>query len=179
MLLLGLGIGGATSTFALLDRLLLTPLPYPEPDRLVGIWVDLPGASSTRFSGPGAADFVDEVQAVQAGRFYGSGLNNVDFGDGPESIVGVGVGPETLDVYGVRPLVGRTFRPGDKVGLTSRQMRDPTFERPLGAMVISHRLWRNRLGADPDVVGTLSPARGTRASNRWCHARGVSSPQIG
>lgn len=126
---LGVGIALNTSAFAVLNAYLLRPLPFPASDRLVSVrnaqalsWTEVDHVFEQAVSWD-----LDVFTIVGSGR--------------PELAPGAWVTPGFLETYGIRPAVGRAFRP-DEAG------RD-------GAPVamISHRLWQDHFGGDPDIVG--------------------------
>src|SRR6266508_2771046 len=144
VLTLALGIGANTAIFSSLDKVLLRPLPYHDPDGLVMVW--LKGAKE--WGGDriplSVADLLD-WRAHSAG-FDGVGAwsqNNFNYkgGDVPEEVFGATVTANLFDILGVKPVLGRTFLP---------EVQTPGGGR---VAVVSERFWRNRLGAEPKVVG--------------------------
>jgi putative ABC transport system permease protein len=135
---LALGIGVTTAIFSVVNALLLRPLPYREPDRIV---TALHGGNAP----VAPADFLDwraqsrSYQHAAAAQFWGPTLTARG---APEVIApAMQVTADLFAVLGVEPLLGRTFRAGD--------------DRPgaAPAVVLSHRLWRQRFAADPHLVG--------------------------
>jgi len=140
---LALGIGANTAIFSIVNGVLLRPLPYPQPDRLVQIWRDLRlqggpaqewGSPPVFFEWQAETDVFERVAAVTD---WGPTLTGEDE---PERLTGALVSRDYFDVLGVRPAIGRTFTADE--------------DRPDGpqAVVLSGPLWR-RLGADPELVG--------------------------
>jgi len=140
---LGLGIGAVTATYAVVDGVLLEPLPYPEPDRLVGVWHTVPGLGFETLNQSPALHMTyvaesrvfDEVGVWDNRRHTITGIGE------PEQVEGMGVTEQTLRILGARPLMGRLFsaeedRPGS----------------PLTALV-GWGYWQSRLDADPGVIG--------------------------
>lgn len=142
ILALSLGIGANTAIFSAVDAVLLRPLPYAEPNRLVFVWEDSSFAGFPRNT-PAPANYLDWKKQNQVfsemAAFAGNSRNLT--GDGaPEFVVGRRVTPGFFRVLGVPAFLGRTLtdeddRPGDNL------------------VVISHGLWTRRYGADPAVVG--------------------------
>src|SRR6202162_2549985 len=108
---LGLGIGANTAIFSLVDRVLIRPMPYADPDRLVTLWEDASYINFPRNS-PSVANFEDWKKQNQiftdlagsrdrAGSLTGDGL--------PETVLGGAVTINLFEVLGVQPLLGRTF----------------------------------------------------------------------
>jgi predicted permease len=144
VLTLALAIGATTAIFTVVDALLLRPLPFPKTDRLVQVGRDYGGRISAHTSVPkfmhwrthGREVFVETAAYNDLGtgfNFTGSGL--------PERLIGSHVSAGFFDVLGVRPELGRGFREDEDV--------------PGGPklVVLSHSLWKNRLGARRDIVG--------------------------
>jgi predicted permease len=143
--ILGLGLGGATALFSVADTVVLRPLPYAEADRLVLFWQrDRPrNQAFVEMSYPAFRDFRAANPAFSA--LAGMPSTNQEFlwTDGPEPLPLTGrlVTGDFFAVLGVPPRLGRVFGPED--------------DRP-GAppvVVLGHSLWRDRFGADPEVVG--------------------------
>jgi predicted permease len=146
VLMLGLGIGANTAMFSVVNAVLLKPLPYPEPDRLVRLYERTPQGDRFSVSAPNFLDFRRDNQTL-------AGLAAVSFpvrqfssiGDGrPAQFRGTECTASLFDVLGVRPLLGRTFRPDEDRPRT-----------PARVMMISERLWRSRFGSDPGIVGRV------------------------
>ncbi len=143
VLTLALAIGANTAIFSVANALLLQPLPYAEPDRLVllsatgaGMYTAQGPLSYPRFQQVSAGNH--SFQAIAA--FVDEAFNVTGHGD-PEQLTGARVSPGFFDLLGVRPVLGRSFAAQE--GL------------PGGAPVvmISQALWKRRYAADPNVVG--------------------------
>jgi predicted permease len=139
---LALGIGANTTIFSLVQSVLLQPLPYEAPDRIVMVWEDARAAGFPRNT-PAPANFFDwratnrSFQDMAATSFAGA---NLTMDGAPEQVLGRGVTPNFFDVLGVRPLLGRAFTPAD--------------DRPgVNVVIISHALWQRRYGGDASIVG--------------------------
>lgn len=143
---LALGIGANGAIFALVDATLLRPLPVHEPDRLVLLSERTSTGSRSRVSPPNMIDLRDRTGALEslAGFTPRVGAMVMAGADGtPESVTRQWVTTGFFDVFGVRPLVGRTFTDADN---------------PEGApetAVIGEAFWRTRFGGDPSVVGRI------------------------
>jgi putative ABC transport system permease protein len=151
MVTLALGIGANTAIFSVINALLLRPLPYADPDRLVMVWQDMraKGGPATEWTTP--ANYFDwkgekdVFETVTTFRGWNASLS----GEGvPEAFLGEQVTPEYFDVLGGRPALGRTFRPDDGV------MNAPRV------VVLSNKVWSQRFGSDPSVVGRVVPING-------------------
>ena len=143
ILALALGIGATTAIYTVVDSVLLRPLPYKDPARLV---VALHGPEATGPVSP--ADYLDfqreaySFQRLGAARAWSGTMGT---GERPEIVAGLRVTAEIFDLLGVPALVGRTFVEGD-----SR----PGQEQIL---VLSYGLWQRRFGGDRSVVGRAIP----------------------
>ncbi len=142
---LALGIGATTAIFSVVHALLLTPLPYPSPDRIVTVWQDMRarGGPADEWATPGnLADWRAEKSlfaSMASIRLLGS-LTLTGMGE-PEPLVGEQVTLDYFDVLGVQPIRGRTFRPEDAV---------PNAPR---VVILSHGAWQRRFGADEGAIG--------------------------
>lgn len=143
VLTLALGIGANSSIFSLINAVLLRPLPFKDPDRLVSVW-ERRAASNDANLPISAHEFV--AWRDQAHSFEGmaliqpSGFNLTGVGD-PAAISAALVSSECLSVLGVAPIIGRTFLPGeDEAGSNN-------------VAVLNEGLWKGRFGSDPDIVG--------------------------
>jgi putative ABC transport system permease protein len=151
LMTLALGIGANTAVFSVVNAILLRPLPYSEPDRLVMVFVDLRarGGPATEWTGPAeqadwkaATDVFDGVTTV---RGWAATMAQ---GTVPEAISGEQTTFEYFDVLGARPALGRTFRQSDDV---------PNAPR---VVILSHALWTSRFGGEPSVIGRVVPING-------------------
>ena len=139
LLMLSLGIGATTSIFSVINGVLLRPLPYDHPDRLVGIWRSNPRMQTARLpsSAPNLADWRDQSRSFES---MSGSLNQpvtVTLTD-PELLQGCIVMPGFFDVLGVRAARGRLFTRN---------------ERSLSAAVLSWRAWERHFGRDPNIIG--------------------------
>ncbi len=151
-LLLGLGVAATTTLFAFVDAVLLRPLPYDQPDRLVVLWESNVSQDRLREGGsPGnIVDWVarnDAFDAITAMLRVSATLRG---GDGGTPIAGVHVTRGFFDVYRRQPQLGRTFHSDEFEGAASITSRQASSGEPV--VVLSNRLWRT-LGADPQLVG--------------------------
>jgi putative ABC transport system permease protein len=142
-LILALGIGANTAVFSMLDAVLLKPLPYPNPDRLVNVQ-EASAAKNQRDSliAPGRLeDWNRMTRAFEA--IAGSYTENVTdtSGSEPERLASLRVTPRFFEVFRAQPLAGRTLSAQEEVA------GGP------GAAVISYRFWTRRYNRDPSVIG--------------------------
>ena len=147
MLIIGLGIGASTAVFSVMSPLLLRPLGFAEPERLVWVANSGTGGMSAVTSRTSNLRDFRELNTSFAGltgyfAFFEAGSYNL-VGDGePERLVAVDVAHDFLDVLGVQPLHGRNFVPEEGLWGGPR------------AVVLSHAFWSRRFSADPEIVGT-------------------------
>jgi putative ABC transport system permease protein len=151
-LLLGVGVAATTTLFAFVDAVLLRPLPYDQPDRLVMIWESNVSQDRLREgASPGnILDWVarnDAFDAITAMMTVSATLRERD---GSTPVTGVHVTTGFFDVYRRQPRLGRTFHPDEFDGAASITSRQPSSAEPV--VVLSHHLWQT-LGADPQVIG--------------------------
>jgi predicted permease len=134
VLTLALGIGVNTAIFSLVNSILLRPLPYADPDHLVGLW---------NMSSPkgGILAFQERITTVDTAAFtIDIGYNLSGNGDAVR-IMGNEVSSNLFSLLGVKPAIGRIFAPGDE---------KPGQDR---LVVLSYGLWNQRFGGDPGVIG--------------------------
>jgi putative ABC transport system permease protein len=141
VLTLALGIGANTAIFSVLNAVVLRPLPYADPDRLVMVWETVPG-NDKRSTAPG--NFVDwrnqnSAFSEMAAMFYGN-FNLTGNGE-PERVNGSTVTSNLMSTLGVSAQLGRTFQPDD----------DEHQDRRVA--LISDGLWQRKFGADKAIVG--------------------------
>ncbi len=151
-LLLGLGVAATTTLFAFVDAVLLRPLPYDQPDRLVMMFESNVTQDRLR-EGPSpgnVADWADRNDAFDAITAMLSVSATLRTGDGGTPIAGVHVTRGFFDVFRRQARLGRTFTAAEYEGATSIGSRQPYSGEPV--MVLSHRFWQT-LGADPQLVG--------------------------
>jgi predicted permease len=138
--ILSLGMGGTIAMFSLVDAVMLRPLPFPEPDRIVGIWeAPRPGVSNATT----VPEFLawkrlgTRFEAMAAEQLTLAALNA---SDGPLRLPGKLVTSEYFKVFGVRAALGRTFAAEE--------------DQPGGApvVVLSHSAWQTYFGSDPDIL---------------------------
>ena len=157
VLTLALGVGANTAIFSVVQAVLLRPLPFRDPDRLVLVWETRPRENLSRnVANPGNYLAWKERNRVFEEMAAFSPWQANLAGDGGAERVPIGaVTSSFFSVLGVRPQLGRAFQASDD---------DPGAE---GAVLLSAGLWRQRHGGDPDVLGRKvlvdgRPGRGDR-----------------
>jgi predicted permease len=140
---LALGIGIASAIFSLVHAVVLRPLDYEEPDRLVQLFETgkREGGEADWLSFPNFRDWRDTNDVFEAMAAYRYGLFTLSGVEGAESFLGLECTDRLFSVLRVQPLVGRTFAPGED---------RPGRER---VIVISYALWQRRFHSDPNVIG--------------------------
>jgi putative ABC transport system permease protein len=138
---LALGIGANTAIFSTVDAVLLRPLPFSDPDRVVMVWEENSAASFPRNT-PAPGNFVDWKKRnhvfTDMAATRGASANLTIDGP-PEQVVGRAATANFFEVLGVRPSVGRTFTEDeDRTGAP--------------VAIISDALWQRRYSADPSIV---------------------------
>ena len=158
-LLLGLGVAATTTLFAFVDAVLLRPLPYDQPDRLVVMFESNVSQDRLR-EGPSPGNIVDWVARNDAFDAITAQLSvkaTLRGRDGATPINGVHVTRGFFDVFRRQPRLGRTFDAGEYEGAASITSRQASSGEPV--IVLSHRLWQT-LGADPQVIGRTVSVEG-------------------
>lgn len=141
ILTLALGIGGTTAIFSFVDAVLLKPLPFPEAERIVNVWEKPPGGERNGISTLNFLDWKKQntlFTAMAAQTWAGVTLTDTDV---PVELKNGRVGAAYFEIFGAKPMLGRTFTADeDQVGKEN-------------VVVLSHRLWQNRFGEDPNIIG--------------------------
>jgi len=143
ILIVGLGIGGASTVFSVVNALLLRPLPFRDPGQLV--WISNAETYSTQTEH--YSDLRDQNRSFSdlagwAG-VYSAGNKELTGSGEPERLTAVPVTQNFFALLGVEPVMGRSF--------TSEESQGKYSAPP--AILLSYSFWRRRFGADPNVVG--------------------------
>ena len=144
VLTLALAVGASTSIFSVVHGILLRPLPYPQPERVVRLYQPTEDGrvEGGNFSVPTFVDWRHESRTVSAAAAYRYGnLILASSAEAPERLIGMWAGADFFRVLGVRPLAGRWFAPDEEKAGAPR------------VAVISEKLWQERFGRDPGVIG--------------------------
>jgi len=148
LITLAIGIGANTAVFTVVNRILLRPLPYPNSDRLVSLFLDAPGAgglanfsSGLQLSTSMSITFADHNQTLQSMGIWSPGTANVTGIATPELVQIVGVSDGVLETLGVPASVGRWFSADD--------------QQPQGAksVMLSYGYCQRRFGSDRNIIG--------------------------
>jgi putative ABC transport system permease protein len=145
VLTLALGIGANTAIFSVVNAVMLRPLPFQDPGRLVRVVsVRLRDKAVDNASYPDFLDWRSQNHVFERmAAFHTEGFTLTGRGDAAH-LQGSIVSAEAFSLLGVKPLLGRTFLPAED---------KPGTANGADAVILSHRLWRERFGAEPGVVG--------------------------
>ncbi|HEY5552520.1 MAG TPA: ABC transporter permease, partial [Opitutaceae bacterium] len=155
LLTLALCIGANVAIFAVVDAILIRPLPYPHAERLVTVRNSYPGAGAPDSGASlnnyyerrsGAVPILESVSIIQRG----SGI--VGEAGSPNRIERDRVSPEFFDTLGVKLVMGRNFT------------EDETLYANSGVLIITHEFWQNHLNGDPDVLNRTITVDGFTAT---------------
>ncbi len=141
VLTLALGIGANTATFSVVNAVLLRPLPYPEPTRLMMIYEKSPQFGKLTVAYPNFLDWRRENHSFTDIAAYGADDFNFTGVGQPEHLRAGLVSASFLTVVGVSPLLGRNF------------LSQEDEQGAGGAVILSYGLWKRRFGADPNILG--------------------------
>lgn len=137
--LLALGIGANSAMFSIVDTVLLKPLPFPEPDRIVRVWESTPqghnGTTTVTF-----LDWKRQTDIFEALSVESSIRAAVATSGYPARVSGKQVSADYFQVFGVKPQIGRAFARGED---------QPGAER---VVVLSHAFWQTQFAGDPGVL---------------------------
>ena len=145
---LALGVGANIAIFSLIKAVMLEPLPYRDPDRLVVIWNTANRNEPTHLSLREIVSYRDEAASFAQVATYADINANLTGGDEPERVRAAAVSANLFETLGASALLGRTFVEGE--------------DEPAAAptVVLGHGLWQRRFGGAPDIVGRTIPVNG-------------------
>lgn len=146
ILVLGLGIGANTAIFSVVNTVLLRPLPFEDPARIVHVWhvpppKSFPGMTTFSVSTANYIDWRQQNSVFEDMAIYTGSSMNLTGGDKAESLLAATVSPNFFSVLGVKPLLGRTFLAGEE---------EPGQNHKV---VLTHAFWQSRFGGDRSIVG--------------------------
>jgi putative ABC transport system permease protein len=142
VLALALGIGANTAIFSVVDRVLLRPLPFPDSERIMRVQRHFPGGSGASVSIPKFMAWREAkaFESIAAYDFGGVTLN-LGSGDRPDPVSAVHATAGFFDVFGVKPMLGRTFSQAEDLPNAGK------------FAVVTFNLWKDRLGGDRGIAG--------------------------
>jgi putative ABC transport system permease protein len=141
ILTLGLGLGACTAIYTVVYGVLLRPLPYPQPNRIMQLWQITARTAEGRFSEPNYDDLRDQNRTFESMAAFSEDMASVTGGTSAIRVTYAGISRDLLKVLRVQPRLGRAFTPDEQV--------------PGGnpAVLVGDRLWREQLGGNPDLSG--------------------------
>jgi predicted permease len=139
VLVVALGVGANTAAFSVADFVLVRPLPFPSPDRLVKVWARTPGYSAMEMSPPNYADVRKVATSFSDMAAYYQTSANIVTGGEPQHVQGTATTATLFSVLGSHASIGRTFAPADTVAGD--------------AIILSSDFWRTEFGGDPGILG--------------------------
>ncbi|MFI5233132.1 MAG: ABC transporter permease, partial [Gemmatimonadales bacterium] len=152
---LALGIGANTAIFSAVDAVILRPLPFAAPGRLVELWEENPdrGWNKAQVAPSNYFDWADQVHAFDGTAAYYdfAGTATLTNAGDPRLVPSAQVTGGFFTVLGVAPEVGRSFR------------EDETWANGTNVVILSHRLWAGAFGSRREIVGTTIELNGRRA----------------
>jgi len=141
VLIVALGIGATTAAFSVTDFVLIRPLPFPEPDRLVKVWEKTPGYAAMELSPPNYRDWKAAATSFESMGAYAGGDATMTVAGEPRRFRGAGVSADLFPTLGVPPMIGRTFS------------ADDAHAGAAGTIMLSYRLWQTEFGGDANMLG--------------------------
>ena len=141
ILTLALGIGANTAIFSFVNAALLKPLPFPHAERIVNVWEKPPGGDRNGISTLNFLDWKRQNTVFTAMAAQAWGSATLTGADVPVELRNGRVSASYFDIFGVKPMLGRTFAPDED---------EPGKQYEV---ILSHRLWESRFGADPNIIG--------------------------
>jgi putative ABC transport system permease protein len=148
VLALALGIGATSAIFSVMRGVILTPLPYANPDRIVVVWESNTRRSRNVIASGNFVEWRSRHRSFTHLGMAGPARLNLMLGGQPEEVVGSLASSDLFPVLGVHPVLGRTYGPSEDEDGNDR------------VMVVSHEFWKTRLGGRPDIIGTTIMASG-------------------
>ena len=142
ILTLALGIGACTAIFSVVNGVLLRPLDYPQPDRIVAIReTNLPQFPEFSVSPPNFLDWEKRTKSYSSLAAYSGAQINLTGEGEPQRLIGVKATAHYFDVYGIKPVLGRTFAAEEDAPGKNH------------VVVLSHPFWQRVFGGDKKVIG--------------------------
>jgi putative ABC transport system permease protein len=162
MLTLALGIGANSAIFSVVNAVLLRPLPYQDPDRVIRVKAGWAGEFGNWLSQPEIVDIDDEVPSIaEVGSWTESSSNLTGADAEPERVRAVAIMPQALELLGASLTQGRVFTADE--GTSGND----------GVVVLSDALFQRRFGGDPSLIGKAIEVNGRSRT-----VVGVLSPQF-
>src|SRR5262245_31229831 len=147
VLAIGLGIGVNSSIFTIVRGILLRDLPFEDPSRLVAVENFATKSGSGHPFGMSMLDYVDirdRVKSLRSMSAFAGSMAYLTLGTEPERFTCEVITPGLFETLGIKPMLGRTFLPEEGV-----------YGKQFTSVIISHRIWKNRLASDPKIIGRV------------------------
>jgi putative ABC transport system permease protein len=141
ILTLALGIGATNAIFSVVNGVMLRPLPYPEPERIVRVMEVLPQYGRFAVAPANFLDWRDRNQVFDRIAAYTTGNDTFIGSEGPERIPRALTSWDMFELLGVTPMLGRSFR------------EEEDLPQQNNVIVISHGMWQRRFGSDSNILG--------------------------
>src|SRR5712672_779499 len=143
VLTLALGIGANAAIFSVVNAILLRPLPYPEPERLVRVWESAPSKGYFRnvVNPLNFLDWRDNSHSFESMAAILDLMTNLSANGEPVAVQGLQVSPQFFSILRVPPLLGRTFTSED--GVAGHHQ----------VVILGYELWQRQFGANPQIIG--------------------------
>lgn len=141
LLTLALGIGANSAIFGIVNAVLLRPLAYQEPDRVVPVWSHWTNWSKTWVSQGELVDYQEQARSLEHVAAFSPASFNLTGGGDPLRVRAMHVQPEMFAALGAQPIAGRVFTPEEDL---------PGHEH---VVVLMKGLWRSQFGSDPSIIG--------------------------
>jgi putative ABC transport system permease protein len=149
VLTLALGIGANTAIFSVVNAVMLRPLPYKNPDRLVSLWANVPEHGRWRVTPANFLDWKKQNTVFEDVAAFGAATMTLTGAGEPEQILGTKASAGYFSVVGVEPVLGRPFLPDE-------------YEPGKGQVVIlGHAFWQRRYGADQKIINRAITLNGS------------------
>jgi hypothetical protein len=140
ILTIALGLGANAAIFSFLDAVLLKPLPYPQPERLIAVSENMPGSNRNSVAPGNFLDWREGSKTARLCASTGTWLTMTGHGE-PQRVQARLVSYDYFDVLGTPVATGRTFLAEEGVSGGDQ------------VMIVSHRYWQQHLGGDPEILG--------------------------
>ena len=167
VLTLALGIGANTAIFSVVDAVLLRPLPFPDPARLMRIWECAPSRGYFRnvVNPLNFLDWRDHARSFESmAAVLGGVVTNLNAQGAPIAVPGMQVSPEFFSILGVTPILGRTFSSDEGVAGHDQ------------VAILSYELWQRQFGADRTIIGKKMNVEGLPYTVIGVMPRGFAFP---
>jgi hypothetical protein len=142
ILTLALGIGTTTAIFSVVYGVVLRPLPFGDPERLVAIWINTPQGNRMPMAAAIYRDIKDQSKSLEDVAIFRATANYNLTGDGePQWLQGSSIPANLFPLLRVEPMLGRGFTPEENQDGDDR------------SVILSHALWKGRYAGDPKIIG--------------------------